>query len=467
MFCSAWSCSASARACRSRCSAVSASFSSRARASARRATSSVRRASRTESSTHATPTQAMKPACVAMKRAAPGWSATGWAVASSTYAAVATTTAAPVTAGRKRNAAVIGITKYARRTCENAPPENAARRLIATTSTTVAESANVSPTGRACTQTSTPALHTAKSTSATTNAACSAFGFSLPCPSATRAIAGSRSQATMRSDSEIASLETPARTGRAKPRCLLDQAPPHRDRDGGGAVGNAELVVQVLRVRLHGREPEVELGRDLGEALPRGDQVEDLLLARRQGRRVALPAQADLRDEPGGDVGRDDVLAARAREHRVRDLLASGLLRDEPGRAGLERLVDDAAVGERRDDEDARGELLADDGVRDRDAVELRQLVVEERHVGPTLLDLRERRPAVAGLGDDLDLPAREQPPDDALAIERVVVGAGHGAPLPLLGHGGSGHRTPPIFTRLRRAADPANGRSDGGSGRC
>ena len=65
----------------------------------------------------------------------------------------------------------------------------------------------------------------------------------------------------------------------------------------------------------------------------------------------------------------------------------SSLLGDEPRRARLERLVDDAAVGERRHEQDACRQLLADDGVRDSHAVELRQLVVEQRDIGQMLLD--------------------------------------------------------------------------------
>ena len=84
------------------------------------------------------------------------------------------------------------------------------------------------------------------------------------------------------------------------------------------------------------------------------------------------------------------------------------------------------------------GQLVADDGVRDRDAVELRELVVEQRDVRLVLLDLGERRAAVVGLGDDLDLAARGERPHDALAVERMVVGDHDPDPLPaLLGHGG------------------------------
>ncbi len=142
----------------------------------------------------------------------------------------------------------------------------------------------------------------------------------------------------------------------------------------------------------------------------------------RQRRRVVPLAESDLRHETGGDVGRDDVVAASAREHGVDDLLALRLLRDEAGRAGLQRLVDDAAVGERRDEQHACRELLAHDRVDDRHPVELGELVVEQGDVGQVLPNLGQRRPPVLGLGDDLDLPARHERSHDAFAIQRVVV---------------------------------------------
>ena len=78
---------------------------------------------------------------------------------------------------------------------------------------------------------------------------------------------------------------------------LFDQAASHRTRDRGGAIRDSELLVQVLNVRLHRRQPQVQVLRDLGQALAGGDQVQDLLFARRQRRRVMLLAQADLGDE--------------------------------------------------------------------------------------------------------------------------------------------------------------------------
>ena len=119
----------------------------------------VRRLSRSESQTHAAPIQARKPAWVAMKRAASGWSAAGWSTAWVTYAATVTTTATAVTAGRKRKATATGMRKNASRLCENAPPERTASMLIAAMSTPVAARARRSVAGRRYTHASSPALH--------------------------------------------------------------------------------------------------------------------------------------------------------------------------------------------------------------------------------------------------------------------------------------------------------------------
>src|SRR4029079_1769291 len=280
-------------------------------------------------------------------------------------------------------------------------------------------------------------------------------------PRAISAIAGRRSHATARSASAVASPDQAGKVGRSTG--LLDQAPPHRARDSRGAIRDAELLIEVLHVGLHRREAEVELLRDLGQALPRRDQVQDLLLSRGQRGCIRLLAEPDLRDEPRGDVRRHDVLAPGAGEHGVGDRLAARLLRDEARGADLERPVDDAAVGERGDDQDAGRKLLADDRVRHGDAVELRQLVVEQRNVGVVLLDLGERGASVLGFRDDPDAAAREERPHHSFAVEGMVVGDDHGDPLlALLVHRDVGHGTPrgylgtlPSVTSTVRVAEP------------
>src|SRR5262245_21925309 len=181
-------------------------------------------------------------------------------------------------------------------------------------STPVAARASPWPTGRRCTHASIPALHAEYAASVIRKPFCSGLGCSSPWLSASSAIAGRRSQATARSASAVAWLGkagTVELEGEGSPRVirrdavlvrLFDQAAAHRARHGRRTVGHAELLVQVLHVRLHRREPEEELLRDLREALAARDQVQDLLLARRQRRRVVLLAEPDLRDQARGDV---------------------------------------------------------------------------------------------------------------------------------------------------------------------
>src|SRR6266540_4277445 len=151
-------------------------------------------------------------------------------------------------------------------------------------------------------------------------------------------------------------------SGRARPgqtrHDLLDEAPAHSGRHRRRAVGHSQLLVEMLDVRLDRRESEVQLLRDLGQALPRRDEVQDLLFALRQRRPVVLLAQTDLRHESRRHIRRDDVFSTRAREHRVDDLLSAGLLGKEARGARLECLVDDSAVRERRDEQDANREGL-------------------------------------------------------------------------------------------------------------
>ena len=108
-------------------------------------------------------------------------------------------------AGRKRNATATGTRKNASRAFEKAPPERTASTLIAAMSTPVVTSASSCVAGRRYTQARTPALHAEKSTSATRKPVSWGFGWARPWPRAISKIAGSRSQATVRSDSAVAS----------------------------------------------------------------------------------------------------------------------------------------------------------------------------------------------------------------------------------------------------------------------
>src|SRR5947209_13744309 len=134
----------------------------------------------------------------------------------------------------------------------------------------------------------------------------SSFGCGRVSAATISGIANRRSQATRRSTSASAagmiSVDRLLRPKRTMP--LFDQTAAHRLGDGGGAIGDAELLVEVLDVRLHGRDAEVEILGDVRQALARGDHAENLPLAVGQHRRVAGAAHADRGDEPGGQLRR-------------------------------------------------------------------------------------------------------------------------------------------------------------------
>src|SRR5436190_22781973 len=67
------------------------------------------------------------------------------------------------------------------------------------------------------------------------------------------------------------------------PARLLDQAATHRLGDGRGALGDPELLVDRLQVRLHGRRAEVDELPDLGRRAAVRDELQHLALAGRQG----------------------------------------------------------------------------------------------------------------------------------------------------------------------------------------
>ena len=70
----------------------------------------------------------------------------------------------------------------------------------------------------------------------------------------------------------------------------------HRLGDGGGAVGDAELLVERVQVALDGRRREVDVLADVRRREALGDQPQDLVLALGQLRRAAAAlALADLR----------------------------------------------------------------------------------------------------------------------------------------------------------------------------
>ena len=145
---------------------------------------------------------------------------------------------------------------------------------------------------------------------------------------------------------------------------------------------DAELAVDVARVRAHGLDPDREAVRDLGVGGARLEQLEHLRLARGQQLRAADPRPV----EPARrGRARQHVHAARGEVDRVDDVAPLGLLRQAGGGAEREHL---AALGRARpvgQHDDARL------GVRpvhlEHMAGRAERAEVQQHHVGVVALD--------------------------------------------------------------------------------
>ena len=117
-------------------------------------------------------------------------------------------------------------------------------------------------------------------------------------PRAISAIAGSRSHATARSASAVASPDDAGRVGRST--ALLDQPSPHRARHCGGAIRDPELLVQVLDVGLHGGQARGRApSRSGGGSCPRRSGAGSPALAgSARARRSACGAGSRRRGRP-------------------------------------------------------------------------------------------------------------------------------------------------------------------------
>src|SRR3954469_7133802 len=123
-----------------------------------------------------------------------------------------------------------------------------------------------------------------------------------------------------------------------------------------------------------------------------------------------------------GDFRRDTRLAADL-DQRLADLLARGVLAEVAGGAGAQGTGHEVRVEVGADHHDASGGTAARHALAQLDAAEHRHLHVDERDVGTQLRDQPLRLRAVGGLAEQLELGGGRDPPPQAVAIERMVVG--------------------------------------------
>src|SRR3954451_487404 len=216
----------------------------------------------------------------------------------------------------------------------------------------------------------------------------------------------------------------------------------------------AELVEDRAHVLLHGGLGDVQTLADRPVRAAFGDQLEHLVLARRQRSQRAVVSgvrqqrRHHLGIEGGAAAGHPSQRAGEVRRvrHAVLEQIAEALRR-----LG-QQLRGDADLHVLREQHDAHVRMAAADLVRGLDALvglRRRHADVDDGHIGLVLVHRREQLVGARGLGDDFDAPAPYER-RDALAHERAVV-RDHDA------HGRSAVITVPIPGGLRTRSVPSS----------
>jgi RNA polymerase sigma-70 factor (ECF subfamily) len=207
-------------------------------------------------------------------------------------------------------------------------------------------------------------------------------------------------------------------------------------RDGLGAVTKSGLGEQVIDVRLHrGRAHEEALG-DLGVGQARGDEAENLALARRQTvRELVLVLGAGVVAARAAGAGRkrrhhvmlhggvERGLAGGHGEDGRADVLGAGILGQVAAGSGAQRAEHALVVGEGGEGDDARaGEPIAQ-RLGGGDPVHARHAQVHEHDIGLMDQGERDRLLPVRSAGHELDATQQPEQRRQALAHESLVVG--------------------------------------------
>ena len=195
------------------------------------------------------------------------------------------------------------------------------------------------------------------------------------------------------------------------------------------AVAEREFLEDLRYVCLDGRFAEDQRGGDLGVAESGGEhpQYRELPLGERgelRGAPVDRGGQPprDLVEQLPGDGGGEERLAGGDGPHGVEQILDAGVLEDEAGCAGPERLDDVLVETERRQDQDPRSGQLPGR----LDPVHAGHPDVHQHDIGQVAPRLLDRLLAGAGLGDDLDVAGALEQRFEPGAQQRLVVGDDH-----------------------------------------
>ena len=193
------------------------------------------------------------------------------------------------------------------------------------------------------------------------------------------------------------------------------------------AVGDAELVEDVVQVVLNGLLGDEELFADFLVAEALRDELHDFFLTVAEqwlfSARAGLAGLGKRFHDFGGHTVVEPDFAGMHAVNTFHEEISGGLLQDDTARAEAHGANNVAIVFRGGQNDDARGQRIEIDFLENSQAVFIRHAQIEEKNVGLELSEELDALRAVLGFPDDGDVFVGIEKLPQAIAKDRVVIG--------------------------------------------
>jgi len=193
------------------------------------------------------------------------------------------------------------------------------------------------------------------------------------------------------------------------------------------AVGNAELVEDVVEMVFDGLFGDEKLFANFFVAETLGDQLDDFLFAVAEKRLFAARTSVGRFRESLHDFGGHAIVepdfACMDAMNAFDEKIGGGLLQDDAAGAEAHGADDVAVIFSGSKDDDARGKLIEVDFLKDSETVFIRHAKIEEKNFRFELGEKLDALGAVLSFTDDSDILVAVEELAEAVAKDGVVVG--------------------------------------------
>ena len=193
------------------------------------------------------------------------------------------------------------------------------------------------------------------------------------------------------------------------------------------AVGDAELVEDVMQMVLDGLFGDEKFFADFLVAETLRDELNDFLLTVAEqwlfAARAGLAGLGKRFHDLGGHTVVEPDFAGMHAVNAFHEEISGGLLQDDTARAEAHGANNVAIVFRGGQNDDARGQRIEIDFLENGQAVFIRHAQIEEKNVGLELSEELDALRAVLGFPDDGDVFIGIEKLPQAIAKDRVVIG--------------------------------------------